>query len=135
MRVSPLTIIFSLVPEISPQCFPYLGCPPYGKSIPVLPWSNRTHGRSGRQHPCQGVTACNTQHLRQALLYDRVLILCQLNSCWYSLLGTTFFEGEQSRTVSSGQEALIPALVADTLAVSMQASVPHSIVLVLTFIS
>ena len=31
------------------QCSPYRGCPLNGKSIPVLPWPNRTDGHFGRQ--------------------------------------------------------------------------------------
>ena len=34
-----------------PQCSPFRGFLLHGKSIPVSPWPNRTHGYSGRQHP------------------------------------------------------------------------------------
>ena len=34
-----------------PQCSAYPGCLLHGKSIPVLPWPNRTHGDFGWQHP------------------------------------------------------------------------------------
>ena len=36
-----------------PQFSPCWGCLLHGngKSIPVLPWPNGTHGQSGRQHP------------------------------------------------------------------------------------
>ena len=36
-----------------PQCSPYGGggCLLPGKSIPVPPWPNATHGHSGRKHP------------------------------------------------------------------------------------
>ena len=33
------------------MCSLYRGCLLHVKSIPVLPWPNRTHGYSGRQHP------------------------------------------------------------------------------------
>ena len=34
-----------------PQCSSYQQFLLHGKSIPVLPWHNGTHGHSGRQHP------------------------------------------------------------------------------------
>ena len=34
-----------------PQCSPYQGCLLQGKSIPVLPWLNGTHGHSDRYYP------------------------------------------------------------------------------------
>ena len=44
MKVCPLTRISRNLP----QCCPYWGCL-RGKSIPVLPWPNGTHGHSGGQ--------------------------------------------------------------------------------------
>ena len=58
MKVCPLTRISSLDPEI--LCSPYRGCLLHGKSIPVPPWPNRTHGHSGRQHP-SGILAVKYQ--------------------------------------------------------------------------
>ena len=56
MKVCPLTGISSPAPEVGPKCSPYWGCLLHGKSIPVPPWPNRTHGHFGRQHP-SGISA------------------------------------------------------------------------------
>ena len=51
MKVCPLTRISSPAPEICPSVLLTGGCLLPGKSIPVPPWPNATHGHSGRKHP------------------------------------------------------------------------------------